>query len=134
MRVKNNLPITMKGIIKVSFLQTPIHLLTLVQTSLICGAKLSLLSTDVPKNFVVGEWTELIPLIEIAGKLTWELLENTVKNYLETLRDNLLIWGLSTTLCNSVLILSARSERDLPLAYNVLSSAKLMNFKSSVQV
>ena len=47
--MKNSLRITVKGIIKVSFLQTALPLLTLVQTSLTCGTKLSLLSTNIPR-------------------------------------------------------------------------------------
>ena len=129
--------ITVKGINWVIFLQTPIPLLTLVQTSLIRGAKLSLLSSNIPRNFVVGKWTKLIPLIEVAGKLPWESLENTVKNYFEILREKLLAWTHLTTLCNSVLILATRSERDLTFAYDVsvlVKKNELQIFRASIEV
>ena len=53
--VKYSLRIPANGIIKVCILQTPIPLLILVRTSLICEAKLSLMSVYIPRSFVEVE-------------------------------------------------------------------------------
>ena len=53
-----------------------------------------------------------------------EITENNCEGRFQAFSDNILIWSHLTTLCGSVLILSARPKRDLSLAYNALSSAK----------
>ena len=50
-------------------LQTQISRLTYVQTSRICGVKENLVSTNIPRSFVVGEYIKLIPYIAKTGKM-----------------------------------------------------------------
>ena len=47
-------------------------------------------------------------------------MQNTVKKISETFRDDLLISSHFKTLCISMLILAAKPERCLSLAYNVV--------------
>ena len=65
-----------KGSIMTSLLQIPIALLTLVQM-LMLDAKLILLSTNIPRNFVHSECSRIMPSIIIWGKIAWEQLVKT---------------------------------------------------------
>ena len=87
----SSLRITPIGIIEGSLSQTPLPLFFLGKASLLCGTNLNSLSTNIPRNFVVGEWIESVGLIEGARKEVWEQLENTGKNHFKILRDVLLI-------------------------------------------
>lgn len=132
--MKNSFRITVNGTVEVSLLQTPKPLFTFVQTSPKLLAKLSLLSTNIPRNFVVEERKNFVLFIAITGNWVWEELEKTAGKDFEIYNDNLLKGSYWTTSCNSALILASIPERDLSLTYNVLSSAAWINFKSSLQV
>ena len=79
----NILRIIEHSIIEVSFLQTPIPLLIIVQASLICGKLLSFLSTNISRNFLVDQINSIY-----TGKWALEDLANTVKNNFDTFSDN----------------------------------------------
>ena len=59
-------------------MQSLICILIQMQSSLMCGVTLSLLSTYFSENCVMQEWTKLSLLIQRKGTWTWEELENTV--------------------------------------------------------
>ena len=119
------------GSIMTRLLQIPLALFTLVQIFLMWDAMLSLLSTNIPRNFVHSEWSRLMPSIINWGKTALEQFVKTVLDDLETFGDNLLILSHLTTFCNSWLILGVRHERLLPLVYSVLLSAKWINLRCS---
>ena len=50
------------------------------------GQGLSLLSTDIPRSLVLGEWTKIIPFVARAGKMCWEALDISI-NFLEILQN-----------------------------------------------
>ena len=83
----------------------------------LCLPKLSLLSTNVPRNFVVGEWIQIIQFLARAGEWAGNKWRNPVENNFETIRHKLFILCHVTIFCGSVLNLSARPERDSSLAY-----------------
>ena len=86
MRAKNSLCITANGTFQISFLHTPKPLLTSLQKSPKYGAKMSLLSTNIPRRFEVRKWTKLHPFAARDNKWALEEQEKNCEKYFRHIR------------------------------------------------